>query len=102
MNLLEIIDRLKDCAQALDKHATEPYRVRDTANFLRATAVRIQRDADLERKVEVVKLEHDLQIAIEDLRDTNEYYTKLNEPFRTDLESPKSVPQKSVQDDNER
>lgn len=66
MIIREIIDRLNDCAGSLEEHPTEEWRVKNTAAFLRATALRIQRDVELQGKIALVKLNHDLKCLLED------------------------------------
>ena len=70
MRIQDIVDRLNDVADLIDKD--ENYRRYQAAPFLRRTATRIQRDAILEQKLAEVTALHNLQTAREDFEELME------------------------------
>ena len=67
MDIKTICERLTDCAAILDDDPTES-QAHSTANFLRATAERIQNDADLEYKIALVTAQHNLEVSVKKMR----------------------------------
>jgi hypothetical protein len=75
----EIIDRLNDIANDLEKH---PNQQESAISFLRATAVRIRRDAELQHKIALVVNEHNLKITMEDLEECREIEETMNRAIK--------------------